>query len=263
MTAASQAEAAERWSVFLSVDWVDEENPDPMDEADRVDEAVVSLVRAVLAQGGTIAMPEHEAFTPLVAFIASEHVQPARVERSRDERPWLPLEVHACRDSRLRRVRASELPAAPDAPRIHELPLGEFIEERRPRGMVCIGGGALMHEHYALFRRTYPNAPIYVLTTTGGTAAVLARRGDNYLRAIDEDVLWRLEWTAPDEPPPLWEEEPVPWFFQEAEPELIPYPLILQEVAASLGRESPGSEPTPSPLVPRPGGSGGAVPVGA
>jgi len=57
------------------------------EEMVRIDEAVVSLARAVLSEGGRIAFADHPLLTPLIGQIAAEYPEPVELERPRPEEP--------------------------------------------------------------------------------------------------------------------------------------------------------------------------------
>jgi hypothetical protein len=229
--------------VFLSIDWARGPGSVLSPEVSiRIDEAVTSLARAVAAEGGSIAMVEQPSFSSLVAFIFGQYRAPHRVEGEEERRESPSLWI---RRERERASQGRDLHSELGYLQTHSVPLEELLYRTRPLGMVCIGGGQEMVRQYATFRQVMTGGTVYVLTTTGGMAAELARRQGDNVRAIDEEILQRLERAVQESPQRVDETS-------EREPDLIPYPLIMQELVNELGRgETSGSpEPTPPPSSP-------------
>lgn len=250
-----------RWSVFLSVGWSEGSGEALSAQALDIDEAVLSLVRAIITEGGDIAMVEHPAFSPLVAFITGHYQPPSLAEGSQKGRREEPPSVHVLREREPTQPE-SDLDASLGYLRFDSGPLQAFLERLRPRAMVCIGGTEELESHYESFLRLWPTGHVYALTTTGGRAAELARRDPTRVLAIDEQILRHLEHESPRESELPSEDVQRPELFHEQEPDLLPYPLIMQVLAGELGRgQTPGPEPTPTPLLPTGDGSGTLVPA--
>jgi hypothetical protein len=237
--------------VFLSCGWPQGLKPlSPSGFDISIDEAVVSLVRAVAVEGGSIAMTEHPAFVPLVAFIVGQYRTPHRVEGEESFSEW--PAVWVCRE-RQQPSQGGELHAELGGLEVHSEPLEWFLARTRPWAMVCIGGGREMTREYELFHRVLPKHRIYTMITTGGTAELLARMDRDAIR-MDERIQEELALEARQRS----EEEPI-----EREPDLIPYPLIMQHLVEELGSgdTSGNPEPEPGPGSPSRGGSRALVGV--
>src|SRR5215475_14156218 len=62
----------------------------------QIEQAVVSLARAVFSEGGTLVFGGHPAISPLVAMVAGEYRQPLYAE-SREERLAAPIRIFQSR----------------------------------------------------------------------------------------------------------------------------------------------------------------------
>lgn len=115
-----------------------------------------------------------------------------------------------------------------------------MIEETRPNAMVCIGGMEGVIDEARLFRRGFPDAPIFVLSRTGGAAAILAEDPEFGTQAIDEIVARDLDERRSKLPFAEAEAEHADKdedaHEDEGEP-ASPYPLIMQTVVESLRPE--------------------------
>jgi SLOG-like protein len=217
-----------------------------------IEEAVVSLARAVFTEGGTLVFGGHPAISPLVAMVAGEYIRPRSVEVGEGEvRP--PIRIYQSRafegvlpDETLAMFRAGYAtlhwteavagerfdPKAPrdrpPCPRSLRHMRERMIGETEPVAMVCIGGMEGVEEEAEIFRELRPGAPVYVFGETGGAAALLAaRRGDGAPRVIDREVLERLEHhRARDRGASRAAAEP-------GKPP-VPYPLIAQMLVEEL-----------------------------
>lgn len=220
-----------------------------------IEEAVVSLARAVFAEGGTLVFGGHPTISPLVAMVAGEYSTPRFVE-SRDEEVRTPIHIYQSRayegyvpDETLMMFRAGYAtlhwtravdgecfdPKAPrdrqGCPRSLRHMREQMIRETAPVAMVCIGGMEGVEEETEIFLRLREGAPIYVFGETGGASALLAkRRGDEALRVIDQEILERLErlHRAPAR------DHEISRGIAEPEKALVPYPLIAQVLVEEL-----------------------------
>lgn len=218
-----------------------------------IEEAVVSLARAVFAEGGTLVFGGHPAISPLVAMVAGEYIRPRFVEGVGEE-VSTPIHIYQSRafegylpDETLMMFRAGYATLHwteamdgerfdPEAPRDQPFcPKSlrhmreQMIEETAPIAMVCIGGMEGVEREAEIFRELRQGAPIYVFGGTGGAAALLAEeREDGLLRIIDREVLERLA--------PLRRSRELEAGPAHGEPERppVPYPLIAQMLVGEL-----------------------------
>lgn len=209
-----------------------------------IEEAVVSLARAVFAESGTLVFGGHPAISPLVAMVAGEYIRPRFAEGSGEE-AGTPIQIYQSRafegflpDETLMMFRAGYAtlhwtdakdgerfdPKAPRdrpfCPQSLRHMRQRMIEETAPIAMACIGGMEGVEREVEIFRELRQGAPIYVFGGTGGAAALLAEGRENEaLRIIDREVLERLA--------PLRHSRD-----REALP--VPYPLIAQMLVEEL-----------------------------
>lgn len=210
-----------------------------------IEEAVVSLARAVFTEGGVLVFGGHPAISPLVAMVAGEYIRPRLVE-GRGEEVRTPIQIYQSRafeghlpDETLMMFQAGYAtlhwteavagerfdPGAPrDRPRcprsLRHL-RERMIGETAPEAMVCIGGMEGVEQEVEIFRELRSGAPVYVFGETGGASALLA--GGEGLRVVDREILERLE--------PLRRSQRQQ--DEEGRPP-VPYPLIAQMLVAEL-----------------------------
>jgi len=224
---------------------------DPWERAARVEEATLSLARAILAHAGRIVMAWDDALSPLVAQVALEQQPPRQVEQSVPEDPrertprFVAYRLVGAGPSawdvaltRLGTVQVRDVPRDPGerrSRRQHTAPsrasvLGmrrNMIVESAPRALIGLGGGADLGEMTELFAEHHPEMPVFVLETTSDAAAEQARRG---AIAIDRQIL--------DEHDRLFAELAASRGWERAEDEdverVVPYPLVAQMLVERL-----------------------------
>lgn len=221
-----------------------------------IQEAVISLSRAVFVESGTLVFGGHPAISPLVAMIAGEYLAPRFVEgRSADSQT--PIQIYQSRafegflpDETRMMFRAGYAtlhwteavggerfdPAMPrDRPRCPRsllLMRQRMIGEMSPVAMVCVGGMEGVEEEVEMFQELRRRAPIYVFGETGGAAALLAGRADEgALRIIDREVLARVE---PLRRLHARRQAGTSRERDEAERPPVPYPLVAQVLVEEL-----------------------------
>ena len=212
-----------------------------------IEEAVVSLARAVFSERGTLVFGGHPAISPLVAMVAGEYITPRHEDRG--EAAATPIQIYQSRafegflpDETLMMFRAGYAtlhwidavdgerfePAAsrdlPVCPRSLQFMRERMIRDTAPVAMVCIGGMEGVEREVEVFHEIRGDAPIYVFGETGGAAALLATERGNGFRVIDREVLERLE--------PLRRSRERE--MGETGRPLIPYPLIAQMLVEEL-----------------------------
>ena len=172
------------------------------DAAFVIEQAVVALVRTVLAGGGRLVFGGHPSISPLVAAVAGEYVLPApgkndepftprenriTIYQSRAYEAVLPDEtwdMHRLGYARIRWTRRMNgerfdpTKKSPQCPKSLALMRQTMLEETKPRLMVAIGGMDGVIDEARLFRQYGNQRPelhprLYVLGTTGGAAEQL------------------------------------------------------------------------------------------
>jgi hypothetical protein len=225
-----------------------------------IEQAVVSLTRAVLSEGGTLVFGGHPSISPLVATVAGEY-RPARFAESSDERPSAQVRIyqskiflgHAHEETMLMfRLGLADVrwidkhpdenfddPPPESGPRF---PLSlramrlAMIEETRPDAMVAIGGMEGVDEEARIFHDFRSDRPCYVLGETGGACRLLAERAPWPLDVIDERVIAERDRRRHDRP-----ERPDGDRLKDVRREdiarrIVPYPLIMQIIVEELAR---------------------------
>jgi hypothetical protein len=209
------------------------------DQVIRVQEAVISLSRAVFSAGGRLALADDPLLTPLVAQLASEYWEPAPIETlpSGDERGnrerepvivYQPKKIFSKEENFLQagyvRVQ-SEMPSEVAA-------------------VVAIGGGEEQHYQFASWLERKERIPIYVIGSTGGWAS---KEGPRYREVIEEandEQLWeklqsvrneirfpvsKERFAEQEEPEPTVEEQ-VPEFRYSL------YPLLMSNIVDDVAK---------------------------
>jgi hypothetical protein len=161
-----------------------------------VEQAVVSLVRAVLAEDGHLVFGGHPSISPLVASVAAEYVRPLidinapriLIYQSRAFEHVLPdetWEMHQLGYARIVWTPAQRGERFDPAVRMEqcldslEAMRTALLNDTDPIAMVAIGGMEGVEREAALFRAHVGAArgrrrAVYVLKTTGGAAEKLA-----------------------------------------------------------------------------------------
>lgn len=229
------------------------------DAALEIEQAVVSLTRAVLSEGGVLVFGGHPAISPLVATVAGEYRQ-ARSARAPGRQPPAQVQIyqskiflgHANEETLLMfRLGLAEVHWIDKEP-------GEDFDDPRPAkaprfplslrrmrtamigrtdldSMVAIGGMEGVQEEVRMFKERHPDLPCYVLKHTGGACLILGEQGGGQYDIVDDRVIaerdeWRRQGPgAPEDGFGRRDEA-------EAEAEVVPYPLIMQTIVEELAR---------------------------
>jgi hypothetical protein len=209
-----------------------------------IEQAVVGLSRAVLAEGGRIVFGAHPSLSPLVASVASEYKtagqsgDPPRViiYQSRAFEEALPDETWdmsrfgfadliwtEAREGE--RYRKGE-PASRKCPASLRHMRRRMIEETRPRVMVIVGGMEGVFEEVDLFQSFWRSAKesagvfVYAAVHTGGAARIVSGRGKGGhpdVRALEEE--WSGIESAADVGHKVTDPREIP---------IPPYPAMMQ-----------------------------------
>lgn len=216
-------------------------------ERTNLDEAVMSLARAIFSSCGRLVFGGHPTISPLIATIAGEYAPPsedvasrkdplgnvlAGIYQSRIFEGRVPFETLLL--FRLGFARIVWIDPAPgeswndDDPRTpSEKYKNSLVKMRRrmiadsdPDAMVCAGGMAGVHEEIKAFRKLRPGKPVYLLEGTGGATARAAMERSPGMHVIDRDVLERLR-EANHDP------------HDEIRPAVL-YPIVAQTIVRAL-----------------------------
>jgi hypothetical protein len=226
-----------------------------------IDEAVISLARAVFSEDGTLVFGGHPAISPLVAIVAGEYHRPRAVDdpaenaeesgerfsplvhiyQSQAFEGYLPDEtlmmfrlghavIHWTEAVDGERFDPEAPRSGPPCPESTRLMRERMLREMQPTAMVCIGGMEGVEQEFEMFREIRRGFPVYIFERTGGAAAILAKRDEPGVQVLDRDVLSRLRELRRDAERP-------PGFLspdRRPEPAVMPYPLIAQILVRQL-----------------------------
>lgn len=228
-----------------------------------IEQAVVSLARAVFAEGGRLVFGGHPSISPLVSLVAGEYVSAGRAEpregsrnaqeRRADLSQTAPVIIHQLDAFRselpdatthmeelgqavirwhetLPDERRVEWPAsAPRYPKsLRRMRLAMLGDKpsfgERLRAMVCLGGMEGVFEEAALFHELR-HQPVYVLARTGGASELLARRDTvREVSVPDVPIVSIDEAVLQDVRPQLRGQDGESY---DAPPRFAPYPVIM------------------------------------
>ena len=231
-----------------------------IEAAEIIEEAVVSLARAVFSEGGTLVFGGHPTISPLVALVVREYVTPPVAESFQGgmEREWQGPRVEIYQSEAYREqiteatLRLKRQPVvtvhwveAVDGevadPDVRDRPQAkqslrrmrvEMVKRSDLLGMVCIGGMEGVEEEMELFHEHQARLPVFAVESTGGAAAKLARRAgdEQWVLTPEQGVRQRVE--------AFWREEKERRAYgqeQEASPSFaFPYAYIAQKIVAEL-----------------------------
>ena len=214
-----------------------------------IEQAVISLARAVFSESGQLVFGGHPAISPLVAMVAGEYREPRYAESS-EERPSAPIRIFqsrafegslpsdtllmyqlgyatitwidAAKNEKFDPAIEYEQPPCPDSLRAMRRAM---IERTSPEAMVCIGGMEGVEAEVEMFRELRSEAPLYVLERTGGASLLLAHRHEGF-RVIDREVIGRIEQLRAKLP----RQTADTISRNDAERPVVPYPLIMQTI---------------------------------
>lgn len=245
-------------TIFLSASVPDEKRAERYnrveDAAFEIEQAVISLARAVFSAGGRLVFGGHPAISPLVAMVAGEYREP-RFTESMKERQAAPVEIYQSRafegylpDETLLMYRlgyaslhwvdsvdnerfnpdslAPTVPCPKSLRRMREA----MLKTAQPDAMVCIGGMEGLEEEIELALELKKGFPIYVLERTGGAAALLRKRYNEQLRIIDTEIMTRVDRMRAEMKVAGHETE------AHSRRALVPYPLVMQTIVEEIAR---------------------------
>ncbi|NBV47269.1 MAG: hypothetical protein EBR86_16940 [Planctomycetia bacterium] len=185
----------------------------------RIEEAVLRVAGAVFHAGGTLVFGGHPSISPLIGYLCAQYQPQLAAEGEppqgrRDEREpagprvvmWQSeayLDSWAEPSERLATMPGvsvnwtpavngerydPELRGVPQCEESLKLMRRKMIDGTQPVAMVAIGGMEGVEMELAIFQELRHGRPVYVLTSTGGAAAVLAADKPNQVRSFDDEV---------------------------------------------------------------------------
>jgi hypothetical protein len=219
-----------------------------------IEQAVISLARAVFSEGGQLVFGGHPAISPLVAMVAGEYREP-RFSESSEERPAPPIRIFQSRafegflpsDTLLmyqlgyatitwvdavnqEKFNPEIKYKEPPCPASLRAMRKAMIEWTNPHAMVCIGGMEGVERETELFRELRGEAPIYVLQSTGGASLILGHTRKD-IRVIDSEIMRRIEALKSNI---LGPSHPTDSARKPEERPVVPYPLIMQSIVDEI-----------------------------
>ncbi len=164
----------------------DGESREMQDQTVRIQEAIISLSRAVFSAGGKLALADDPLLTPLVAQIASEYWEPEAIETplssiERSNRGREPVIVYQARKT------LSEEENFLQAGYVR-------VQAEMPSevaAVVAIGGNERQHEQFGLWLERRRRTPVYVISSTGGLAGREGARSMEGNEEANDDQLWQ------------------------------------------------------------------------
>jgi hypothetical protein len=217
-----------------------------------IEQAVISLARAVFAESGGLVFGGHPAISPLVAMVAGEYREP-RFAESREEKPAAPIRIFQSRafegflpsDTllmyQLGYATITWIDALdgekfdptieyrqPPCPKSLDAMREAMILWTNPEAMVCIGGMEGVEREFEMFRQLRSNGSVYTLERTGGAASLLARHHSGHVRVIDSEVINKVDELRTKHFP---HEDISP---KREEQRSVPYPLIMQTIVEEI-----------------------------
>jgi hypothetical protein len=233
----------------------------------RIEEAVVSIARAIFIEGGTLVFGGHPSISPLVARVADHYYLPAPAEELEHKdlresqlewrnpsvviyqsRAWEPLWAEATKrltGHPLVRVQWVEgEPGEKVDSKIKDRPQAlaslrrmreAMIKETSPEAMIAVGGMRGVLDEAALFAELRPGVPIFVLATTGGAAALLAEDSSlsKVVRTVDAEAgaLVREFWKHQESEQAERLSKSESFAEEESREFYIPYAFVAQQIA--------------------------------
>lgn len=223
-----------------------------------IEQAVIALARGVFAEGGELVFGGHPSISPLIAMVAGEYRPAPTIDSPRDDAapPVIVHQLDAYRseigitglmeslgqariiwhETLKEELKATRHPGAPPYPKSLERMRRRMLESPGGEGslvaMVCMGGMEGILEEAELFAGL--RKPLFVIESTGGAAALLARRNVKLpvnlrmpqiaVTAIDEELLSKVDPRLRDQRGEL----------VEVPPRFTPYPAIVSEIIRRL-----------------------------
>ena len=215
-----------------------------------IEEAVISLARAVLVADGQLVFGGHPSIAHLISQVAAEYALPFAKERSGNKAGIIIYQSRVFEDvvpeatktmfksgyAEIRWVEPAEgekwssgsVPGDPAYPieSLNRMRV-KMITDTAPCALVCIGGMEGVEQEARLFHELQTDAPVFVIASTGGAASVLKEQA-NFIRAIDltimDGLVCRQSEVGHDKACSGYDA----W--------TVPYPLIMQVIVRELAQ---------------------------
>jgi hypothetical protein len=194
------------------------------DAATQIEEAVISIARAVFIEGGTLVFAWNPSIAPLIACVVESYHLPAPAEKlhsdfrhDKEHFEWRnpsvrvfqseiwkrqmkqeaerlarnPLfQIHWTKPAPARRGKAKQEQSTKEQQSMDSM-RREMIQATSPVAMVVIGGTQNSMEEAKVFHKLRPNQNIFALATTGGAAARLPKENpeQNTISVADTEAL--------------------------------------------------------------------------
>ncbi len=221
-------------TIFLSASIPNpERNPQYLRVKDahiKVEEAVISLARAIFVEDGRLVFGGHPTISPLIAMVAGEYLTPQvaeshdthfgnekeknhesvliyQSEAFREHTPYATLQLFQLGFASIRWIgtvddeRFDPSGSSPPCPKSMKSMRKRMLEETNPASMICIGGMEGVEEELEMFLEICKGKPVYTLAETGGAAAIIAKKSQNQkydkynklIRTIDQEIINSLK----------------------------------------------------------------------
>lgn len=231
-----------------------------MEAAEAIEEAVVSLARAIFSEGGTLVFGGHPTISPLIASVVGEYVTARTTESSPEtkeaERRGPRVEIYQSKaywewiaesTQRLEKLPGVKIhwieavdgevadPNVRDKPQAQKS-LGRMRSEMVIRndllGMVCIGGMEGVEQEVKFFHEKRLDLPVYLFRSTGGAAMKLAEEcGREKWAHVPED---RVQESVEEFWRKQQDQKKAPTKSADEERFAVPYAYVAQKVVAEM-----------------------------
>jgi|WetSurSiteA1Bulk_404760.scaffolds.fasta_scaffold04586_4 hypothetical protein len=207
-----------------------------------VEEAIISLARAVFSEGGHLVLKNNTLVSLLVSFVASEYLSPRVAEgrgNFREERqPPRPMVAIYQQKSSEESSQEIQLFAQLDYITLNEITseqniTGRIIEETNPIALVCIGSSEDTIRDLISFHRFRDQAPIYTIATRSSAEDIFKHINEEIpvIHPIDTELIDELtkKWKN------LWQRKhEVSEVRESFELKYKPYGLIMQKLVEDI-----------------------------
>jgi hypothetical protein len=188
------------------------------DDAAAVDEAVIALSRAVLAEGGTLAVRDDGYTAPLVAYVAAEYWDPAPIETAAGPEPdrTAPVLVYNV-----------ESPLSQLLFRSPFVSLGRAVGIR-PAAVVLVGGGEREIREVSYWRERTESRLFFPVAGAGGAAGGFEDRREERLLERLRGLRAELDTAERREPDPDFRDE------DDRQFAFSHYPLLMRQIVDDI-----------------------------
>ena len=214
----------------------------------KIEEAIISLARNIFANGGKLTFGGHPSISPLVSTVAGEFYE-NNINIDTDSKPVVIYQSEAFRKAivkdveHLRNIGFSKIewteaignevynPEIKDKPQCKKslFHMRSKMINSDVDAMVCIGGMEGVEVEFNMFREIYPQAPVFLLPTTGGATALLAKEfiNENNISIADNFEIFKPKTR---ETSSLKNQK----YLEKVDYELVPYNFIMSDVIQKI-----------------------------